>query len=135
MDLRAIVVGILLTAAAIVITWFGRFPLSFVGFAAVGPFVAGFLSRSTDSKAFEGVASVFGGFLLAIFLLSLGRYLLFPQLPFRWQIDVAITTALIASIAAVFTIPLCCVAGAVLGSAGSFTREFYEKGVSVSITA
>lgn len=134
MDGRAIVVGILLTAAAIAGTWFGRLPFSFVALAGLGPLVAGFVSRSTDSKAFEGVASVFGGFLLAIVLLSVGRYLLFPQLPFRWQIDVAITTALIATIAAVFTIPMCCVAGAVLGNAGAFAREFYENGVSISVT-
>lgn len=133
MDGRAIVVGILLTAAVIAGTWFSRIPFGYVAFAAVGPLVAGFLSRSTDSKAFEGVASVFGGFLLAICLLSLGRYLLFPQLPFRWQIDVAITTALIATIAAIFTIPLCCVAGALLGGAGALVREAYEKGISVSI--
>jgi len=72
-DGRVIVVGLVVTAVAILVTWFGRFPFSFVGFAALGPFVAGFLSRSTDSKAFEGVASVFGAFVLAIFLLSLGR--------------------------------------------------------------
>jgi len=59
---------------------------------------------------------------------------LFPQLPFRRQIDVAITTALVASNAAVVTIPLCCVAGALLGSAGAFAREVYEKGVSFSVT-
>ena len=134
MDGRAIVVGVVLTAAAIVGTWFGRLPFQFVVFAGIGPFVAGFVSRSVESKAFEGVAAIGGGYLLGVFGLAVGRYLLFPQLPFRWQIDVAITTALLATIAAVFTIPMSCVAGALLGSAGGFIREFYEKGVSISIT-
>ncbi|AEN05303.1 hypothetical protein [Halolamina sp.] len=135
MDNRAIFVGVLLTATAIIATWFGRLPFQFVVFAGVGPFVAGFVSRSVDSKAFEGVAAIGGGYLLGVVGLAVGRYLLFPQLPFRWQIDVAITTALLATIAAVFTIPMSCVAGALLGGAGAFTREFYENGVSVSISA
>ena len=134
MDKRAILVGVLLTAGAITGTWFARLPFQFVAFAFAGPFVAGFLSRSTDSKAFEGVAAIGGGYLVGVFALAVGRYLLFPQLPFRWQIDVAITTALLATIAAIFTIPMSCVAGAVFGGAGAFAREFYEKGVTVSIT-
>lgn len=128
MDKRAIVVGVLLTTAAIAITWFARLPLQLVVFAGVGPIVAGFMSRSTDSKAFEGVAAIGGGFILAIFVLSAGRFLLFPELPFRWQIDVAITTALFATIGAIFAIPLSCVAGAVLGGFGAFLRDIVDGG-------
>jgi hypothetical protein len=131
MDNRAITVGILLTTAAIAITWFGRLPFQLAAFAGVGPVVAGFLSRSTDSKAFEGVAAIGGGYLLGVFVLAIGRFFLFPQLPFRWQIDVAITTALFATIGAIFAIPMSCVAGAVLGGVGASLREIVERGVSV----
>jgi hypothetical protein len=128
MDTRAIAVGVLLTAAAIAITWFGRLPFQFVVFAGIGPVAAGFLSRSVDSKAFEGVAAVGGGYLLAVVVLTVGRFLLFPQLPLRWQVDVAVTTALFAVIGAVFAIPLSCVAGAVLGGAGAALSELVDGG-------
>ncbi len=131
MDKRAIAVGILLTTLGIAVTWFGRLPLQLVATAFVGPVVAGYLSRSPDSKAFEGVASIGGGYLLAVFVLAIGRYFMFPQLPFRWQIDVAITTALFAVIGAIFAIPLSCVCGAVLGGFGAFLRELVDGGPTV----
>jgi hypothetical protein len=131
MDRRVIVVVGLLTTAGIAITWFGRLPFQFVVFTGVGPVVAGFLSRSTDSKAFEGVAAIGGGYLLAVIVLAVGRFFRFPQLPFWWQIDVAVTTALLAMIGAIFAIPLSCVAGAVLGVGGASLREIHDEGVSL----
>jgi hypothetical protein len=131
MDTRAILIGLLVTTAAITLTWFGRLPFQFVAVAGLGPIVAGFMSRSTDSKAFEGVAAIGGGYLLAIPVLAIGRYLLFPELSFRWQIDVAVTTMLFATIGAIFAIPVSCIAGAALGGVGAFLRDVVDGGPSL----
>lgn len=128
MDGRAIVTGVVLTAAAIILAWFGNLPIWAYLLAGVGPFVAGFLSRSTDSKAFEGVAAVGGGYLLAIAGLAVGNYAVADALPPEWRFDVAFTTVILGSFAFVMSVPVSCVVGAALGVLGSYVNAFVYGG-------
>lgn len=122
MDGRAIVVGVVLTAAAVLLAWFASLPVGAYLLAGVGPFVAGFLSRSVDSKAFEGVAAVGGGYLLAIAGLAVGNYYVADALPPEWRFDVAFTTVILGSFAFIMTVPVSCVVGAVLGVLGAYVN-------------
>lgn len=122
MDRRAAAVGAALTAGSILVVWFGQFPWGFFVLAGIGPLVAGFLSRSREVKAAEGVAAIGLGFLLAIAGLVLGRVVIYQRLPLRWLVDVAFSTALMAGIFTLFLVPVCATVGAVLGVAGAFAR-------------
>jgi hypothetical protein len=122
MDLRAIVVGSVVTAAVVVVCWFGRLPAFVYLSVCLGPFVAGFLSRSRESKAFEGVAAIGAGYLLAIVALAVGHFVLFDALPLVWRADAAFTTLVLGAGAFILFVPVSCVLGAVMAAAGSFIR-------------
>lgn len=128
MDTRAIVAGSVVTAVAVSICWFGSLPVSAYVSAGLGPLTAGFLSRSRESKAFEGVAAIGAGYLLALVLLAAGHFLLFDALPFRWRADAAFTTLVLGGGAFVLFVPASCVVGAVLGGVGSALREMSDGG-------
>lgn len=122
MDLRALVVGSGVTAAAVLACWFGSLPAFAYVSVALGPLVAGFVSESRESKAFEGVAAIGAGYLLAILGMAVGHFLLFDALPLRWRADAAFTTLVLGGGAFVLLVPVSCVLGAVMASAGAFLR-------------
>ena len=86
------------------------------------------LRRSRESKAFEGVAAIGAGYLLALVLLAAGHFLLFDALPFRWRADAAFTTLVLGGGAFVLFVPASCVVGAVLGGVGPALREMADGG-------
>lgn len=128
MDRRAVAVGAALTAAIILVVWFARLPMTLFGLVFLGPFAAGLASQSRESKAFEGVASMASGMGLALAGLVVGHFLQFDALPLVWRFDAAFTTLIIGLMAAIFFIPMCCVAGAVFGGVGGVVRDIVQGG-------
>lgn len=126
MDRRAVAVGAVLCVAAVLGTWYGRLPMGLFLTVFVGPAVAGFLSESRESKAFDGVAAMGGGLALSLVGLIVINFLTFTALPLVWRVDAAFTTLVVGLVLALFFVPICCVGGAVCAGAGGLLRDVVD---------
>jgi len=101
--------------------------------AVPGPFVAGFLARSTNLRgAVEGMLSVPIGAVLPVLVAFVDQFLALGSLALAWKIELLWRGVGFYAVATVPFIPFACILGGALGWLGKFVRDAAGTGVTVA---